>query len=417
MFKRTKIKIVASIMSILAALWIGSLGVIYSLSYLDMTRQNEQLLRTSSELYTLPVPEGMTGPYSPPATVSPRPDRGFADSPVFMLSNFFKVAISYDGVILDIESDPSSFYSDDYLKELALELASSGDVTGTKSNLSYFVSDKNGYRLVTFMDNTVVNENAMTLFRYTLIFGGIALVLFFFLSLFLASRIVGPLEQSHKRQKQFISDAGHELKTPVSVISANAELLSRELGENQWLINIQYENERMSSLVSQLLDLARYENVAPVMENIDFSNLVAGEALPFESVAFERGVSLTSRISEGIAVKGSNSQLRQVVSILLDNAIRHSEPSGEVYLHLTKERGNAVLRVINKGESIPEDKKEHIFERFYRLDEARTGEDKNYGLGLAIARAIAIAHKGKIDLSCHDGLIEFFITLPVYSSR
>ena len=114
------------------------------------------------------------------------------------------------------------------------------------------------------------------------------MVLFFFLSVFLARKIVNPLEESYQKQRQFISDAGHELKTPVSIVSANAELLSREIGDNTWLKNIQYENERMGMLVGQLLDLARTENVTPQMEHIDFSRLVAGEALPFESVAFEK---------------------------------------------------------------------------------------------------------------------------------
>ena len=167
------------------------------------------------------------------------------------------------------------------------------------------------------------------------------MVLFFFLSVFLARKIVNPLEESYQKQKQFISDAGHELKTPVSVVSANAELLSREIGDNQWLQNIQYENERMGMLVGQLLDLARTENVTPQMEHIDFSRLVAGESLPFESVAFEKGLTLNTNITSNIGVIGNSTQLKQLVSILLDNAIRHSKDQGEVWLTLTKEHGFA----------------------------------------------------------------------------
>lgn len=262
------------------------------------------------------------------------------------------------------------------------------------------------------MDNTVINESAMTLFRYTLIFGGVALVLFFFLSVFLARKIVNPLEESYQKQKQFISDAGHELKTPVSVVSANAELLSREIGDNQWLQNIQYENERMGMLVGQLLDLARTENVTPQMEHIDLSRLVAGEALPFESVAFEKGLVLNSNIANGIGVEGNSAQLKQIVSILLDNAIRHSKERGEVWLTLTKEHGFAKLSVINKGDEIPEEQRSKIFERFYRVDTARNGEDKHYGLGLAIAKAIATSHKGYIEVGCFDGFVEFKVQIP-----
>ena len=261
------------------------------------------------------------------------------------------------------------------------------------------------------MDNTVINERAMTLFRYTLIFGGVALILFFFLSMYLAKKIVSPLEESYQKQKQFISDAGHELKTPISVVSANAELLCREIGNNQWLQNIQYENERMGILVGQLLDLARTENVTPQMEHIDFSRLVAGETLPFESVAFEKGLTLSTNIANDIDVVGNSTQLKQIVSVLLDNAIRHSEGAGEVRLTLTKERNFAKLSVINKGCEIPAEKREQIFERFYRVDTARN-DDKHYGLGLAIAKAIAISHKGHIDVLCYNGFVEFRVHIP-----
>ena len=196
------------------------------------------------------------------------------------------------------------------------------------------------------------------------------------------------------------------------MVNANAELLSRELGDNKWLQNIQYENERMGMLVGQLLDLARTENVTPQMEYVDFSRLVAGEALPFESVAFEKGFTLNSNITNDIGVIGNSTQLKQIVSILLDNAIRHSKERGEVRLTLTKEHGAAKLSVINKGDAIPAEQREQIFERFYRVDTARNGEDKHYGLGLAIAKAIAISHKGSIEVVCYHGFVEFKVQIP-----
>ena len=296
---------------------------------------------------------------------------------------------------------------------MARNIIEEGKSTGTLDNLTFLKTDKNGYILVTFMDNTVVNESARSLFRYTLIFGGVAMVVFFFLSRFLAKKIVAPLEESYQKQRQFISDAGHELKTPVSVVSANAELLSRQIGDNQWLQNIQYENERMGMLVGQLLDLARTENVTPLMEHIDFSRLVAGETLPFESVAFEKELALNTAITSGIAVAGNGTQLKQLTSILLDNAIRHSKPAGEVRLTLTGDHGIVELSVINTGNEIPTEHRDKIFERFYRMDYARSGEDKHYGLGLAIAKAIVAAHHGHIEVLCYNGLVEFRVNLPI----
>ena len=288
MFRRSRRKIVAAIMSILVLLWAGTLGIIYASSYFEMQKQNEQMLRSYAQMYNLP---SAFDQMMPPNGSRPDGNPGFKpgfdpESPKFQLSTFYSVAVSYDGALLEIKNDSPTVYASDDLAKMAEDIIKDGKSAGTKDNLTFLQTDKNGYTLVVFMDNTVVNENARSLFRYTLIFGGIVLVAFFFLSRFLAKKIVAPLEESYQKQRQFISDAGHELKTPVSVVSANAELLSRELGDNQWLQNIQYENERMGLLVGQLLDLARTENVTPQMEHIDLSRLVAGEALPFESVAF-----------------------------------------------------------------------------------------------------------------------------------
>ena len=409
MFKKSRIKIVASIMTVLVLLWVGTLGVIYGSSYLEVSRQNEQMLQTHAQMYTPPqFPDG----FKPD-----RPQPGFKpgfdpESPRFQLSTFYSVAVSDSGEILEIKNDPPTVHSNEELVRLTKGIIGGKKDTGTEKNLVFYRLDKGGYTIVAFMDNTVVNESAMTLFRYTLIFGGIALVLFFFLSVYLAKRIVKPLEESYEKQKQFISDAGHELKTPVSVVSANAELLSREIGNNQWLQNIQYENERMGVLVGQLLELARTESVTPQTERIDFSRLVAGEALPFESVAFEKGLTLHNHIAEGIFLDGSSSQLKQIVSILLDNAIRHSNAQTDITLVLKKEHGFAKLSVVNKGDAIPPEQQAQLFERFYRIDAARSGEDKHYGLGLAIAKAIATAHKGSISVLCYSGLVEFCVQLP-----
>ena len=328
------------------------------------------------------------------------------------LSTFYTVAVSLDGKILEIKNEPPTIHGNDELEKLAQSVVKGDKRYGTNGNLVFYKADKEGYTLVTFKDNTVINEGATTLFRYTLIFGGVALVLFFFLSVFLARKIVNPLEESYQKQKQFISDAGHELKTPISVVNANAELLTREIGDNQWLQNIQYENERMGLLVGQLLDLARTENIVPQMDRIDFSRLVAGEVLPFESVAYEKGLVLNNNIVNNIEVEGNSTQLKQIVAILLDNAIRHSKEQGEIWISLTKEHDLAKLSVINKGDAIPEAQREQIFERFYRVDAARNGEDKHYGLGLAIAKAITLSHKGHIDVVCFDGFVEFRVQIP-----
>ena len=408
MFKKSRKKIVAAIMSILTLLWVGTLCVIYISSYFEVATTNREMLKEHAEQYMLEKPMG--GAFDP---MKPFPDRGpHFDTNQFKLSTFYSVAISYDNKVIEIRNDDAAVYTDAELESAARQVLKKSDVNGMIDNLVYYRMDKGGYTLVSFMDNTIIRESMNTLFRYTLIFGGVAIIALYFLAAYLAKKIVTPLEESYQKQKHFISDAGHELKTPVSVVSANAELLSREIGDNQWLSNIQYENERMGKLVGQLLELARTENVKPQMEYLDLSRLVAGGVLPFESVAYENGLTLNSQITDGIITLGNSTQLSQLVSILVDNAIRHSQNGKEVFISLTHTRSNAVFTVINDGEPIPQEQIAQLFERFYRADEARNGEDKHYGLGLAIAKAIVEAHNGKIEVSCYDGKVCFTARLP-----
>lgn len=409
MFKRSRKKIVAAIMAILVVLWVSTLGVIYASSYLDMSRHNRQMLKAHSDMYVLAHSAPDT---HLPTSEKPKDRPKFADEPMFRLSNFYTVAVDEAGTVLETINEPPTVHTNAELEELALDISADGGDYGTSGSLAYYRADKGGYTLVTFMDNTVINENAATLLRYTLIFGAAAIVVFFFLSVYIAKRIVRPLEDSFEKQKRFISDAGHELKTPVSVVSANAELLAREIGENKWLANIRYENERMGELVTQLLELARTESAAMQTERVDLSRLAAGETLPFECVAFEKGLTLESDLAPDIFVEGDGGRLKQLVSILLDNAVSHAE-GGTVKITLSKERSHAVLSVTNEGAALSSTQREHLFDRFYRIDEARSADSNHYGLGLAIAKAICDAHRGHIEVGCRDGLVEFSVSLPI----
>ena len=203
------------------------------------------MLLEHAERYALHQPFGERPPEKP------EPDSGrprYSDLPSFQLSTFYTVAMTYEGEALEIRNPQQAVHSDEELESLARDILGNGEVTGTKSNLVYCAVDKGGYMLLAFKDNTILQESINTLFRYTLLFGGLAMAALFFLAVWLAGRIVQPLEESYQKQRQFISDAGHELKTPIAVVNTNAELLARKLGENKWLANIQYENERMGVL-------------------------------------------------------------------------------------------------------------------------------------------------------------------------
>lgn len=413
MFKRTRRRIVAAILLVLIVVLGGTFGVIYLASYADMTHENRGLLEQYVDAYTYPEETRPDALAQTQMGAPPPEDTPHAGPPRVELSTFYSVAIARDGTVLKVDTAKVSTISRDALVALAQKIIARGKKQGVEQHLIYCMADKGTYTLVAFLDNTVVLESAATLINYTLLFGGAALLLLEILAWIMAARIVAPLEEKYQRQKQFISDAGHELKTPVAVLNTNLELLARQVGPNPWISNIQYESERMSSLIRQLLDLARAENVAVQCKAVDFSRLVCGETLPFESVAYEQGLTLENTVEDGLWVEGDSVRLKQLVSIFLDNAISHSGRGTAMTLKLCKEKRQAVLRVTNEGAPIPPDVQAHLFERFYRQDAARSGESPHYGLGLAIAKAIAESHKGSVGVICKDGVIEFFARIPL----
>lgn len=421
MFNRSRKKIILSIMVSLILLFAITLSVIMFASYREIRQQNLEMLERYVELYSLEQqPGGQSGPAMEPKPggkndpgQGPKPGEPPLDQrPDYQLSTFYSVALAEDGTVLAADNGERGVYDKDELIEIAEELLSEGRTSGRKDNLSYVISQRPDYTLVAFMDNTVTEGSMQTLLHNVLIIGGVAIVVLFSLSLHLSKRIIRPLEENDRQQKQFISDASHELKTPVAVIGANAELLGRELGENEWLSNIRYENDRMGGLVKQLLDLSRAENKETPMEELDFSRIVTGEALAFESLAFDQRKMIRSEIEDGILVNGNRAQLTQLVSVLLDNAIHHSTGS-EIELSLKHQSHMAVLSAVNEGSEIPPEKLEHLFDRFYRIDEARSSDVRHYGLGLSIAKAVAEKHGGTIRVGCQDGKVRFTVSIPV----
>lgn len=408
MFKKTRVKIVVSITLILVLLLSATLCIIYFTSYMEVYRKDQLFLAKYIE--NAGLKDKGEKPFIDNIQRINREDRDRE----YRLSIFYSVTFTEKGEVLEIHNNENSSYTNEELIKQAKYVIDHGNSSGTLEGLVYRQQDNENGRIVAFMDNTIVEESFSSLFRYTLIFGGIAIILLFFFSIYIANRIVSPLEESYKKQKQFISDAGHELKTPVSVISTNAEMLSREIGENQWLSNIRYENERMAVLIKQLMELAKTENVTPNMEQVNFSRIVMGELLLFESVAFEKGLELSyDSIAENVFVHGNNEELEQLVSILIDNATEHCNKNGTIIVSLSVKSGKTYLMVSNPGREISKEQQSQLFERFYRTDVSRTGDDNHYGLGLAIAKAIVTSHHGDISVSCEKGLVTFCVSLPV----
>ena len=210
-----------------------------------------------------------------------------------------------------------------------------------------------------------------------------------------------------------MADASHELKTPIAVIMANAEALEKEPEENKWLNNIKSEADRMNELVTSLLDLARLEEGKDkeVQQEENLSKIVEMSVLTFESLMYENKIKLQYDIQKDIKAKCNSSQMKQLVAILIDNAIKHSEADGEINIVLKKQKNDVLMTVSNKGKEIPKEIQEKIFERFYRADESRNRDTNRYGLGLAIAKNMVENHNGKISVESEKGITTFKVVL------
>lgn len=419
MFKRSRKKIILAIMGSLILLFAITLSVILLASYREIRQENMAMLKRHVELYYLDSETG--GPAVPPDAPPDKPDAPGLEppgrppldqKPDYQLSTFYSVAFGENGTAIAVDNGEKEVYSEEELIRIAKEILAGNSASGRSGALTYIVDRRPNYTLVALMDNTVSESGLSTLLHNVLIIGSAAILLMFFISLYLSRRIIRPLEENDQKQKQFISDASHELKTPVAVISTNAELLSREIGENEWLSNIVYENDRMGGLVRQLLDLSRAENAESPMEQVDFSRVVTGETLALETLAFDRDRVFQSDIEDGVIFTGNKTQLTQLVSILLDNAIRHAA-GNEIGISLKRQGHHAILSVVNDGDEIPQDKLDHLFDRFYRADEARNSEGQHYGLGLSIAKAVVENHGGSINVSCQDGKVRFTASIPM----
>ncbi|WP_405158159.1 sensor histidine kinase [Paenibacillus sp. FSL H8-0283] len=268
---------------------------------------------------------------------------------------------------------------------------------------AYVVDPSGAGHMIVFIDVTA-QQGILTNLIYTFaVVGLVMLIVIYFLSRYFANRSIAPVREAFEKQKQFIGDASHELKTPLAIINTNADVLLANqedtiANQAKWLHYIKSETERMTGLTNDLLYLTQMDDSRSTMIHAKFnmSDAVESIILPMEAVIFEKNISLDYNIEPNLTVHGNSEQIKQVILILLDNAVKYSGPKGAVNVTLQKQNNDVMLAVSNTGEGIAPEHLDRIFDRFYRTDSSRARKHGGHGLGLAIARSIVDQHKGEV---------------------
>ena len=308
------------------------------------------------------------------------------------------------------------------LAAIVTEALAQEEDTGLLADFHLRYLRKTGYTstLIAFTDTTLESTTMRSMAAVCSLAGSAALLVLFLCSYLLSGVVTRPVGAAWAQQEQFLSDASHELKTPLTVILSSAELLNQSALPEQavYIDNIREESRRMKLLVEDMLTLSRAQRSAGSLpeQTADLSEAAMTAALRFEPVAFEAGKRLEYDIAPELPVRGDGGKLGQALAALLDNAVKYSAGGTDIRLTAEKQGRFAVVTVADSGPDIPADKLPHIFDRFYRADEARTDGD-SFGLGLPIAKAIIDAHRGTLRCESGSGVTRFIITLPLAAGK
>ncbi len=399
MLKALRIKFIITNMVIVSIM----LGVIFSLMYystsLNLERSSIQMMEQ----------------------VADRPKKGdrFERPGGDILLPYFTVNINRDGIVTEVGGSFDVLTDESELSCILSAVNDTRDRSGVLKSYSLRFAryDTPFGECIVFADITSSQATLRNLLRTFFVIGAIALSAFFGISVFLARISVKPVELAWEQQKQFVADASHELKTPLTVIMTDAELLSTpdcsDDDRRKFSGNIVTMSRQMRGLVESLLELARIDNGSrQVFTDIRLDEVVNQSAMMFEPVFFENNMPFYYNIEANITVSGNADMLRQLTEILLDNAAKYAAEGGETVLTLKREgHRKCILEVADRGDPIPPDDLKNLFKRFYRADKARA-MNRSYGLGLSIAKSIVDEHRGTVTAASEDGINRFTVELP-----
>ena len=418
MFKKLRLKFIALSMASLLVVLLVIMGTINVMNHRHVVQQADETLALLAEnggSFTMEpptkpdgegVPEG--DPFGQDDKAAQRFDKahkGFSAETPYE-SRYFSVLLDESGSALSVDTGRIAAVDSLTAVQYAQQVYESGKTQGFLDDYRYLVSAEDGGTRVIFLDCGRSLENFQS---FLLVSAGVSLLGFLAvgaLIVLFSGRIVRPVAESYEKQKRFITDAGHEIKTPLAIINADAEVLQLDLGEdNEWLQDIQKQTQRLAGLTNDLVYLSRMEEAQKSVEHIDFavSDVVSEQAQSFHALAKTQGKTFTEDITPLLTLCGDEKAVRQLTSILLDNAVKYSPEGGEIRLKLEKQGRSLALSVYNDANvPVPRDSMTKLFDRFYRTDPSRNSETGGHGIGLSIAKAIVTAHKGRITAATED---------------
>ena len=326
-------------------------------------------------------------------------------------SRYFSVLMDGSGNVSTIDTGKIAGTDTDEAAEYAAKVLECGRTSGFMGQYRFGIKDKDNGKLIIFLycGRELSNFRAVLLISVGISFAGMLAV--FLLLIFFSGRIVKPVSESYEKQKRFITDAGHEIKTPLTIIDADAELVGLDCGENEWLEDIRKQTKRLTALTNDLIYLAKMEEGQKSSTKIEFplSDVVEETAESFRARAVNENKKLDIDIQPEITYCGDEKAIRQLVSILVDNAVKYSDGIKIISVKLEGQGGTSKLskgfrlQVFNSCEHIEPESVKHLFDRFYRAEQSRNSQTGGYGIGLSVARAVVDAHKGKITADTADG--------------
>ena len=418
MIRKLRLKFVmTALISVLAVLLV-LVGGINVINYGRVLREADELLHILSDNGGM-FPDRMipgSGDFVPAAP----PDMGFNNrigSPEIVFeTRFFSVKYDSEGNVLHVDTDRVSAVSEDTALEYASSVLGKNKTSGFVGDYRYLVSDPFGTgKQVVFCDRGASLSNFRSFRNISLIGSVLSLIIIGIIIYLISGRAVRPVAEAHEKQKRFVSDAGHEIKTPLAIIKADADVLSMDCGEdNEWIADILKQTDRLTCLTNDLITLSKMEEGRDtlVKEETDVSKLAEDAADSFKALAISGNKEFSSDIVPGVLINCDKKSVYELMNILLENAVKYCPEGRNISFKLSSEGKKALISVTNDLEkSMDKEVLERLFDRFYRADSSRNSETGGFGIGLSVARAIAEAHNGHIFASSEGMSVTFTAVL------